>query len=114
MKELLKKLFHKLLDVWYGMLPILLLLGVPLAICVALGWKSIPGIIGALARLGGGSWFIGALLVLFGAIGFINITAAIFNQAEMIGKKYGRKAFGLYLTTTFIGLVALTILSKRS
>ena len=67
-----------------------------------------------LARMGGGSWFIGALLVLFSAIGFINIVAAISNQADMIGKKYGRKAFGLYLATTFLGLVALTILSKRS
>ena len=67
-----------------------------------------------LAKIGGGSWLIGSLLVLFGAIGFINIVAGVFNQAEMIGKKYGRKAFGLYLATTFIGLVALTILSKRS
>ena len=67
-----------------------------------------------LARMGGGSWFIGALLVLFSAIGFINIVAAISNQADMIGKKYGRKAFGLYLATTFLGLVALTILSERS
>ena len=67
-----------------------------------------------LARMGGGSWFVGALLVLFGAIGFINIVAGVFNQADMIGKKYGRKAFRLYLVTTLLGLVALTILSKRS
>ena len=65
-----------------------------------------------LAQMGGGSWFIGAMLALFGAIGFINIVAAVFNQADMIDKKYGRKAVGLYLAATFIGLVALTILSK--
>ena len=109
----MKKFIKKILDTWYGILPILLLLSVPLALCIAIGWRSIPAIITALSLIGGGSWLIGVLLVLFGAIGFLNIMAGVFNQAEKIGKKHGNKAFVLYLATTLLGMIALNILLKR-
>lgn len=114
MKNFLKKIFHKLADAWYGVLPIIILVGIPIAICVAIGWKHIPKIIGVLTKLGGGSWLLGIPLVVFSATGFLGICYAVIYAAEVIGKKLGSKWAIGYIIVTSLGIVALKIIIERS
>lgn len=111
-----KKFFHKLSDIWWGILPILIFVGIPIALCVIIGWEEIPKVISALAEMGGGSWFLGVLLALFAGIGALNICVGITFTIEKIGEKLGKKAslwMSLYLVTTLLGLVALSLLVKK-
>lgn len=114
MKNLLKKIFRNLTDVWYGILPILILVGIPIAICVAIGWKHIPKIIGVLTALGSGSWLFGILLLAFSATGFLCICYAVINAAEVIGKKLGSKWAIGYIIVTSLGIIAMKIILERS
>lgn len=114
MKAFFKRMLEKLSDVWYGMLPFLILLGVPLALCVAIKWKDIPQIIGSLTEIGRGSWIFGILLVSFGAIGHLSIYYAVINAVETIAKKLGKKWATIYIVVTLLGFVALKTLLERS
>ena len=114
MKAFFKRMLEKLSDAWYGMLPFLVLLGAPLALCVAIKWKDIPKIVGSLAEIGRGSWIFGILLVFFGSIGFLSICCAVINTVETIAKKLGNKWANIYIVITLLGFVALKIILERS
>ena len=114
MKAFFKRMLEKLSDAWYGMLPFLILLGVPLALCVAIKWKDIPKIIGSLTVIGRGSWIFGILFVSFGAIGCLSIYYAVINTVETIAKKLGNKWAKIYAVVTLLGYFALRILFERS
>lgn len=114
MKDLIKRILHKLSDIWYGALPILLLVGVPISLCIIIGWKKILKLLAVLVEIGGGSWLIGAILILFSAFGLLSICYAVVNAIEIIGKKLGSKWAILYIIVTSLGIVALTILLERS
>ena len=114
MKAFFKRMLEKLSDIWYGMLPFLILLGIPLALCVAISWKDIPKIIGSLTEIGRGSWIFGLFLALFGSIGCLSIYYAVINTVETIGKKFGNKWATRYIIATLLGYIALRILLERS
>lgn len=116
-KTPLKKFFHKLLDIWYGILPILLLVGIPIALCVIIGWSKIPKVIASLTKIGDGSWFWGIILTLFAGIGALNLVIGICFTIEKIDEKLGEKAslwMPVFLTATLLGVAALFIILKRS
>lgn len=110
----IRKIFHKLLDVWYGILPTFILVGIPIAICIAVGWKHSPQVISILLKIGGGSWLFGILLLLTCTTGLLSIVYAVINAVETIGKKLGRKWAICYIIIISIGIVALEIIIKRS
>ena len=76
----MKKFWEKLKDMWYGMLPILLIVGIPIAIPVAawlvINWNDIPNMLGNIANIGKGSLLYGVFLILFGLIGLTNAVIA--------------------------------------
>ena len=110
MRNFLKKIFRKLSNAWYGILPFLLLVGIPITICVAIRWKHIPKTIGVLSDIGGGSLLFGILLIVFSAAGFVGIAYAVINAVETIGKKLGRKWAIWYSIVITLGIAALKIL----
>ena len=114
MIDFIRKIFQKLLDVWYGILPILILVGIPIGICVAIKWKHIPKVFSALTEIGSGSWLYGILLILTCATGLLGIGYAVINAAEKIGKKLGSKWAVAYIIATSIGIFALKTIIERS
>ena len=114
MRDFLKKIFRKLSNTWYGILPILILVGIPIAICVAIRWKHIPKTMGVLSDLGGGSWLFGILLLFFSIIGLVSIVYAVIHAVEVIAKKLGNKWAIWYIIATSLGMVALKIIIERA
>ena len=76
----MKKIWERIKDVWYSALPILILVGIPTAICIVIGliniWDDIPKIMNNISTLGNGSLIYGLILIIFGLIGLINAFAA--------------------------------------
>lgn len=76
----MKKFWARLKDMWYGMLPILLIFGIPLAMAIAVwlvsNWNNIPKILGIIADIGKGSLIYGIILILFAVVGLINAYTA--------------------------------------
>ena len=72
----MKKLWQRIKDAWYRALPILILLGIPTAICIVIGliniWDDIPKILNNISTVGNGSLFFGFVLFVFSFIGAIN------------------------------------------
>ena len=64
MKELLKKVISKIVDAWYGFLPIFVLLGIPCIICVIIGWEHIVQLFNMLTITGNGSFLLGSVITL--------------------------------------------------
>ena len=84
----MKKFLEKLKEAWYGALPILLLVGGPLALAVVVLliciWNDIPKILSHITDLGNGSLLYGALLILFGIVGIINISVSVWFTMHKI------------------------------
>lgn len=120
----MKKLWEKIKEVWYGALPILLLVGGPLAIAVAaflIGyWNDIPKILSHITDIGNGSLLYGAFLILFGLVGLVNVVIAYWMWFNALTKwldrlqKNGKPQFLLWIIVIIIvcGWVALSELIK--
>ena len=76
----MKKLWQRIKDAWYGALPILLLVGIPIAIAFVIwvisNWNDLPRIVNHISAVGNGSLLYGVILLLFALIGLINAFAA--------------------------------------
>ena len=76
----MKKWFERLKELWYGILPLLILLGIPIAVSIVIwivcNWNDIPDILSNIAGIGNGSLAWGILVIVFGIIGLINAFAA--------------------------------------
>lgn len=110
MKNFLKKIYNKVADAFCGILPIIILIGIPISICIAIRWKHIPQTIGVLTELGGGSWLLGILFIIFSAAGLLCIGYAVINAIEVIWKKSGSKWAILYIIVVSLGIIALKII----
>lgn len=76
----MKKFWERLKETLYGILPLLLLIGIPLVLAsvvwIVQNWNNIPKILCHISDIGNGSLLYGLLFVLFGLIGLINAFAA--------------------------------------
>lgn len=92
----MKKFWERLKDMWYGMLPILLIVGIPLAVATAVwlvtNWNDIPKILGVVTDIGKGSLLYGVFLIIFGLIGLINAVIAFMMWAKAFLDLLDRKA----------------------
>lgn len=64
--------------------------------------------------MGVGEWIFRALLVLFGAIGALNIGLGCLSMVEKISKELPTKWIYIYIVLTALGIVALRILLSKS
>lgn len=92
----MKKWFEHLKETWYGVLPLLLLVGVPIAVCIVI-WAicnrdDIPMMISCVSDIGNGSLIYGVILALFSLIGLINAVAAFMMWFRAFTEWFGRKA----------------------
>ena len=92
----MKKFWERLKDMWCGMLPILLIFGIPLAMAIAVwlvsNWNDIPKILGIIANIGKGSLLCGIILILFAVVGLVNAGAAFMMWVFAFTKWLNRKA----------------------
>ncbi len=92
----MQKFLERLKETWYGVLPILILVGIPTAIGIVIwvisNWNDIPKILERIAYLGGGSLLYGSFLILFGLIGLINAVIAFMMWAKAFLEMLDRKA----------------------
>lgn len=105
MKELFKKIFNKIMDTWYGILPFLVLLGIPTILCIIIGWDKIVGLYNALIKVGNGSIIFGIAIFVFKLIGAINILVGFILTLEAISKKLSRKWFYIYIIVTVLSII---------
>ena len=110
----MKKLWERLKEAWYGALPILLIVGIPLAVATAvwlvINWNDIPKILGNITDIGNGSLLYGVFLILFGLIGLINAFAAFmmwFKKFTEWLEKLDRKGKPRFLLWVIIIVVSL-------
>lgn len=87
---------NKLKELWYGVLPFLLLLGIPIGICIVIFLINIlpdmPKIYERISELGNGSFIYGIILLLFAMIGLINAVIACIMWLKRITEILERKA----------------------
>ena len=107
----MKKLWERLKDAWYGLLPLLILFGIPLVLGAVIGlvciWDDIPKILSGITDIGNGSLFYGVVLVLFSLIGLINAFAAFMLWAKAFFDLLERKAmstFGFWFPIIVVAL----------
>lgn len=97
----MKKFWERLKNAWYGILPLLLLLGIPLALTAAVwlvsNWNDMPRILGNITAIGNGSLLFGVILVLFALIGLVNAFAAFMMWAKVFFNLLERKAKSLFV-----------------
>ena len=121
-RMIMKKIGEKLKEAWYGALPILLLVGVPLTIAVAaflIGyWNDIPKILSHIADMGNGSLLYGAFLILFGVVGLTNIAVSVWITAHKIDDYLTRNQkkstpLIIFLVVTVLGVYAAAELLRK-
>ena len=105
MMELLRKISNKIKDTWYGILPYLIFLGAPTAICIIIGWDKIVGLYNALILAGNGSLILGVVILIFKLIGAINLLVGFILTLEAISKKLSRKWLYIYIIATSLSMV---------
>ena len=112
----MKKWLERLKDAFYGILPFLLLFGIPLAICIVIGvisiWDDIPKILSSISNIGNGSLIWGVILLLFGLIGLINTVIAFMLWVKAFFKLLEKKTkstfwFWFAIITVTFGWFAL-------
>ena len=118
----MKKIWERIKDAWYGALPILILLGIPTAICIVIGlinvWDDMPKIMNNISTLGNGSLIYGLILIIFGLIGAINALIAFYLWINALGKAVEKTAhprfwFWFIFIATSFGLYALIEMSTK-
>ena len=124
----MKKIWERIKDAWFGALPLLILVGIPTAICIVFVlisiWDDIPEIIDNISTVGNGSLIYGIILIIFGLIGAINAFAAFMLWFKKFTELLDRKAksyfwFCFYLIVVVFGwyalfkLIEITILKGR-
>ena len=111
----MKKLWDKLVEKFYGILPFLIILGLPsliaLAWWLACNWDDIPKIMNMLSQIGKGSYLLGIFSVIFGAIFFFHTLTGFVLTLEKIDEKLNAKWFYIYIITTVLGFIAFRILT---
>ncbi|MBR5594035.1 MAG: hypothetical protein IKW46_08185 [Bacteroidaceae bacterium] len=111
----MKKLFERLKELYYGMLPWLLLIGVPIILCILIGIVFAgEEILQALTQLDKtyGSWLWGIILYLFGGVALFNLFIGFILTIEKISKKLSEKWIYIFIIVTAFGIFALTLLWK--
>lgn len=117
----MKKIWERIKDAWYGASPILILVGLPTAICIVIGliniWDDIPKILNNISAVGNGSLFFGLVLFIFSFIGAINTFIAFLLWFKKFTELLERKAksefwFWLYFIIVAFGWYALFKLIK--
>lgn len=110
----MKKLWDKLVEMFFGILPILIIFGLPsliaLIVWLACNWDDIPKILNILSQIGKGSYLLGIFSILFGAIFIFNTFTGFVLTLEKIEEKLNAKWFYTYIITTFLGFIAIMIL----
>ena len=105
MKELLNKIFNKIMDTWYGILPFLILFGIPTVLCIIIGWDKIVGLYNALIKVGNGSIFCGIVIFVLKLIGAINLLVGFILTLEAISKKLSQKWIYIYIIATLLSII---------
>lgn len=103
----MKKLWEQLKELWYGMLPWILLIGVPIILCIIIAWKDILKLLTGLDELYG-SWLWGVILCLGAIIAVFNIGVGLILTLEKISEKLNSKWFYAYIIVMAFGIFALT------
>ena len=105
----MKKFWERLKDIWYGMLPILLIVGIPIVIAITvwliINWNDIPRILGIIADIGNGSLLYGIILILFAIIGLVNAFAAFMMWFKKFSEMLDTKNKPGFLTWIIIIVV---------
>lgn len=87
-------------EAWYGILPLLILLGVPtvvgLVIWIIFHWDDIPAILNRITIIGNGSLTYGAIITLFSLIGLFNAFAAFMLWFKKFTEFLERKAKSIF------------------
>lgn len=110
MRELFKKFYRRIIDALYGMLPILILLGIPTMICIIIGWDYVVKIFNALTESGNGSFIFGLVVFIFKLIGLINLFVGFMLTIETISKKLSRKLIYIYFIVTLLSVIVYILL----
>lgn len=96
----MKKLWGKIKESWYAALPILILIGIPLAICFILwlisNWDDIPRLLDNITAVGNGSLLYGLILFVFSVIGAINAFVAFMLWFKALTEWIDRKGKSLF------------------
>lgn len=111
----MKKLFGPLKEVLYGILPWVLLIGVPIILCVLIAIVFAgEEMLRCLTLLNEiyGNWLWGIILVLLGVVALFNLSVGFILTIEKISKKLSGKWIYIYIIVTALGIFALTILVK--
>ena len=110
----MKKFWERLKETLCGILPLLFLIGIPLALSVVVwvifNWNDIPEILRRIADMGDGSYIRGILLVVFCTIGSFNIGIGILMTIDKMSKTFHKRFtlwMTLYLILTALGILAL-------
>ena len=98
-------------EFFYGSLPFILLIGIPVIIPIAI---KLPKILTLLLKLGNGSYLKGLgkiLLGLVGGIGWMNIVYAIYTTIDHLDEKGIKKGWiWLYIILTILGIGAMNLI----
>lgn len=92
----MKKWLERLKEKWFGILPLILLLGIPSAVGIVI-WAicnrdDIPVILGHISDIGNGSLIYGIIIALFSLIGLVNAFAAFMMWFKAFSEWLERKA----------------------
>lgn len=108
----MKKLFDRLKEAWYGILPWILLVGVPSLFCIVLAivfnWKDIIQLLNRFDEIFG-SRFLGIILSLGSTIASLNIAIGFLLTLEKITKNFSSKWVYTYIIITALGFLSLYI-----
>lgn len=108
----MKKLFDRLKEAWYGMLPWILLIGVPsmfgIVLAIVFNWENIIQLLNRFDEIFG-SKILGIILSLGSTIASLNIAIGFFLTLEKITKKFSSKWVYTYIIITALAFLSLYI-----